>query len=254
MDENYNWVGRWRRKSGGPCKTDLRLSAFLQGWYWLIFMPTCHFLAKVSLSRSQWGELRWEKTRPKISTPFYLIPAVLQSQPIRWPCHSPAKGSQIDWWDFGPVVFRQSWFVTVQNLGIISEVCFKLWAQIQSWWRTFTVEFEVVLKWNNCALVCSPHWEDFVTAVFFVFFNIKSLSCSGSLVQVKNDDCSRCTVIPLNSNRRTRVLEQNGCFPSVWEVSVGAIMYEQLCLLWNIDSSSFLSFGTIHCLLPLRLL
>lgn len=84
MDENYNWVGRWRRKSGGPCKTDLRLSAFLQGWYWLIFMPTCHFLAKVSLSRSQWGELRWEKTRPKISTPFYLIPAVLQSQPL--PC------------------------------------------------------------------------------------------------------------------------------------------------------------------------
>lgn len=36
------------------------------------------------------------------------------------------------------------------------------------------MQFEVVLKWNNCALVCSPHWEDFVTAGFFFFLILRA--------------------------------------------------------------------------------
>lgn len=86
----------------------------------------------------------------------------------------------------------------------------------------------MLLKWNICYL----HW--FVCLIGntlspqFLFYYIKSLTFSGSPTQVRKDDCSQSSVIPLNSNGQNRALEQNGCFPFVWEVSVGAITYEQL--------------------------
>ena len=118
----------------------------------------------------------------------------------------PANGSQIHRFDLGLVVSRfGNDLLAVGGVGLLAR------------------RGLITLKWNVCALAFFHSWE--------------SVHSSGCWAQVRKDGCSWCLVFSPNSKRHKGAVEQNGCFPVVREVSVGAIMYEQLCLLWNIDSS-----------------
>lgn len=85
---------------------------------------------------------------------------------VHYSQHSPANGSRKGWLDFSLVLSRWSWFMTVWNLGIISE----LWSQVISS-RPIVVEALHHRALKRCENGISKRL--FVTAVLSL--NMKSL-------------------------------------------------------------------------------
>lgn len=178
---------------------------------------------EVGVLWSYWGEMRLQlcfesKTRPD----FSFTPSV-------WGPH------RKDWLDFGPVVSRQSWFMTVWNLGFISEL------------QSQVIRSNPIVVEALHAGVCSAAKMEYLCIGFFhslgrlchrsSFFILRASHVLAAQLRLK-----KMPVVNALSSLliQTDTTGHNGCFPFVWEVSVGAIMYEQLCLLWNIDSLFFL--------------
>lgn len=98
-----------------------------------------------------------------------------------------------------------------------------LLAPIRSQARSFTLEFEVLLKWSMCALV-SPHWEDFVTAVLF-FFTLRASRVLAAQLSLKKTTVVNALSSLLIQTDTTGRWNRTDVSPLY-----GKALWEQLCM------------------------